>query len=82
MIRALRAAVAGWPLITVGPPRWMKSSFCQGGECAEIAEHDGRVWVRNSTRPRRLVGLPPDAFRELVAAAKAGELDSLRDGGT
>ncbi|MEV5146504.1 DUF397 domain-containing protein [Streptomyces sp. NPDC052727] len=32
---------------------WRKSSYsgAEGGECIEIAEADGAVWVRDSKRP-------------------------------
>lgn len=76
-MHAFRAAMAGWPLTAVGPPRWKRSSFCASSECAEVAGHDGRVLVRNSTRPSRVADLPPEAFRELLDGVRAGEFDSL-----
>ena len=53
-------------------PRWRKSSFSgNGGDCVEIADHAGRVLVRDSKNtdgPK--LAFNPAAWRELVTCVK------------
>jgi hypothetical protein len=57
--------------------RWRKSSYSgNGGECVEVASHDGMVLVRDtkarSTAPQRYTAAEWHAF---VAGVRNGEFD-------
>ncbi len=56
---------------------WRRSSYCQGGECAEIAKLDGMIALRNSTVPGAVVRYTVDEWRALVQAIKADEFADL-----
>jgi Domain of unknown function (DUF397) len=57
---------------------WYRSSFCQAGECVEIAETDGRVIMRSSVYPDGgYIYLSRKEFGFFLAAAKAGEYASF-----
>lgn len=56
---------------------WRKSSFCSGGECAEIRRKGDRILVRNSLAPRAVVAYTPEEFRALRLGIQAGEFDDL-----
>jgi hypothetical protein len=62
-----------WP----SPVAWRKSSFCSGGECAEIRRKKDRILVRNSLAPWKVVKYTPDEFRALQLGIRAGEFDDL-----
>ena len=57
---------------------WMKSSFCQSGECVEVGAVDGMVLLRDSKAPHggtlRFSAAEFDAF---VRGAAAGEFSNL-----
>jgi hypothetical protein len=58
---------------------WYKSSFCQAGECVEIATHKDVVVMRNSTRPSAgFVYFTPKEFGSFIVATKAGEYGAAR----
>jgi hypothetical protein len=56
---------------------WRRSSFCTGGECAEIGSKDGFVRIRNNQQPRTVVRLSPEEFRALQLAVRGHEFDDL-----
>jgi Domain of unknown function (DUF397) len=57
---------------------WCRASFCQTGECVEIAEHEDMVIMRSSAHPDAgYVYFSPKEFGSFLAAAKAGEYDSV-----
>jgi Domain of unknown function (DUF397) len=58
-------------------PSWQKSSFCASSECAEVAKKGEAVFLRNSTKQRRVVRLSADEWQALLRGAKAGEFDDL-----
>jgi Domain of unknown function (DUF397) len=66
---------------SIGPsesPSWRKSSYCAGGECAELAkEGSGIVVMRNSTRPSEVVRLSREEWRALRLGIASGEFDDL-----
>ena len=57
---------------------WLKSSFCQSGECVEVSAVDGMVLMRDSKAPQagtlRFSSAEFDAF---VRGAVAGEFSNL-----
>lgn len=58
---------------------WRKASFCQTGECVEIAANNGAVLMRNSAQPEMgFVSFTPEEFNTFLGAAKAGEFDLAR----
>lgn len=58
---------------------WCRASFCQTGECVEIAAHDDAVIMRSSAHPDAgYIYFSPKEFSSFVAAAKAGEFDLVR----
>lgn len=55
---------------------WYRASFCQTGECVEIAAHEDAVIMRSSTQPGgSYIYFSPKEFGSFLAAAKAGEFD-------
>ena len=58
------------------PTAWRKASFCQSGECVEVAQLNGMIAMRDSKDPRgHLLHYTTEEFRFLVRAIKAGEYD-------
>ncbi len=61
------------------PVDWHKASFCQNGECVEIAEHNDTVVMRNSAQPDSgYVYFMPEEFSTFLREAKAGRFDLAR----
>ena len=58
---------------TQRPPAWRKSSFCQSGECAEVAADDGEIAVRSTRAPADIVRFTTAEWHALVAGIRAGE---------
>jgi Domain of unknown function (DUF397) len=56
---------------------WRVSSFCSGGECAQVIRKGDRILLRSSTAPRAVVKYTPEEFRALQLGIKAGEFDDL-----
>lgn len=55
---------------------WHRASFCQTGECVEIAAYDKAVVMRSSTQPESgYIYFTPEEFTSFLVAAKAGDLD-------
>jgi hypothetical protein len=59
------------------PEMWRKSSFCQNGECAEVAVRDGEILLRSSRKPEHVVCLTAAEWEALVKGVQAGELQAL-----
>jgi hypothetical protein len=58
---------------------WHKASFCQTGECVEIAAYNDAVLMRSSAQPESgYVFFTPEEFTLFLGAAKAGEFDFTR----
>jgi Domain of unknown function (DUF397) len=60
-----------------GPIKWRASSFCSGGECAEVAMCDGMIVVRNSTDPQAVVQFTAGEWLALTRGIRAGDFDDL-----
>jgi hypothetical protein len=59
------------------PGVWHKSSFCQNGECAEVAVRgDGEILLRSSREPERVVRLTAAEWQALVKGVQAGEFSA------
>jgi len=58
-------------------PGWRRSSYCQNGECAEIAKLDGMVALRSSAAPDSVVRYTTEEWQALVRAIRAGEFADL-----
>ena len=58
---------------------WRKSSFSSSnGDCVELASDGALVYVRDSKDPDGgTLVLTPEAWGELLGAARSGELDYL-----
>jgi hypothetical protein len=56
---------------------WRRSSYCTGGECAEVGLKGGFVQIRNNRQPRAVVRLTPEEFRALQLAVRDHEFDDL-----
>ncbi|MEU8974472.1 DUF397 domain-containing protein [Streptomyces monashensis] len=57
---------------------WRKSSFsADTGNCIEIAEHDGYVFLRESDDPELVVRTTRRKLRAFLDGAKAGEFDDF-----
>jgi hypothetical protein len=56
---------------------WHRPSFCQAGECPEIAEIDGMIALRSSADPGSVIRYTSEEWRALVRAIKAGEFANL-----
>jgi hypothetical protein len=55
------------------PLAWRKSTFCQSGECAEVATDDGEIALRSTRAPEEVVRFTVPEWQALVAGIKAGE---------
>jgi hypothetical protein len=58
-------------------PAWRKASFCQGGECVEVARQNGMIILRDSGEPRGHVRYTAEEWRIFVRGIKGGEFDDL-----
>jgi Domain of unknown function (DUF397) len=56
---------------------WRKASFCQSGECVEVAELNGMIVLRDSKAPRRVLRYTTEEWRSFVLGIKASEFDDL-----
>ncbi len=57
---------------------WLKSSFCQSGECVEVSVADGLVLMRDSKAPQAgTLCFSADEFDAFVRGAVAGEFSNL-----
>ncbi len=36
---------------TPDQPKWLRSTYCSGGSCVEVAQHDDRILVRDGKNP-------------------------------
>jgi hypothetical protein len=60
------------------PSAWRSASFCQNGECVEVAEQDGWIVLRDSKDPDGSVQYyTTEEWRSFVRSIKAGEFDDL-----
>ena len=57
---------------------WLKSSFCQSGECVEVSAADGIVLMRDSKAPQAgTLRFTADEFDAFIRGAVAGEFSNL-----
>jgi hypothetical protein len=56
---------------------WRQSSFCAGGECAEVGESNGMVLMRSTLAPDRVVRFTREEFTALRLAFQNREFDDL-----
>jgi hypothetical protein len=59
------------------PPPWRKASYCQAGECAEVAEEDGEILLRSTRAPGIVVRLTGAEWQAFTKAVTAGEFSDL-----
>jgi hypothetical protein len=52
--------------------RWQCSSFCNGGECLEIARRDDAILVRNCGDPGRWLCFSTASWHDFVSKVKGG----------
>jgi predicted secreted Zn-dependent protease len=65
-------------VVWAGEITWRKASFCGGGECVEVGQHDGLVVMRDSKQPAgNLLRYTSEEWRAFVNGVKAGEFDNL-----
>jgi hypothetical protein len=58
---------------------WHKASFCQTGECVEIAAYNDVVLMRSSVMPESgYLRFTPEEFATFLEAAKTGEFSLAR----
>jgi hypothetical protein len=55
--------------------QWQKSSFSgiEGGNCLELAHHEGRILLRESDTPNMVVTAAPVRLHTLLLAIKTGQ---------
>lgn len=58
-------------------PAWRTASFCQSGECAEVAEEGGEVLLRSTRAPETVVRLTGAEWQALTKGIAAGEFSDL-----
>lgn len=63
----------------VPPIEWRVSSFCAGGECVQVAAHDGMIIMRDPAGSHTLTFTAAE-WRAFAAGLRAGEFDDLADG--
>jgi hypothetical protein len=57
---------------------WRKASFCQSGECVEVAQQGGVIIMRDSKEPLGgVLRYSVQEWRSLVYDVKAGKYDNL-----
>jgi hypothetical protein len=56
---------------------WRKASFCQAGECAEVAAEDGEILVRSTRQPGAIVRLTAAEWQAFAKGIAAGEFGGL-----
>jgi hypothetical protein len=57
---------------------WYRASFCQNGECVEIAAQNGVVIMRSSAEPDSgQIRFTPEEFGCFLREAKAGGYDLI-----
>jgi Domain of unknown function (DUF397) len=61
--------------MTQRQPAWRKSTFCQSGECAEVAADDGEIAIRSTRAPSDVVRFTVAEWQALIAGIKAGEFN-------
>jgi len=58
---------------------WCRSSFCQTGECVEIAAQEDVVVMRSTSHPDAgYIYFDPNEFASFLAAVKAGEFGPVQ----
>lgn len=65
-------------MATAGPGvlRWRCSSFCNGGDCIEVARLAGVVAIRNSADPGRFLTISAAGWQKFVRDLKGGLIPS------
>jgi hypothetical protein len=59
-------------------PAWRTASFCTSGECIQVAQRDGLIILRDSTRPDGIrLRYADEEWRSFVRIIKAGGFDDL-----
>ncbi|MFJ9245357.1 DUF397 domain-containing protein [Streptomyces sp. NPDC101776] len=55
--------------------QWQKSSFSgiEGGNCLELAHHEGRILLRESDTPNMVVTAAPARLHALLLTIKTGQ---------
>jgi hypothetical protein len=62
----------------VPQPAWRKSSFCQAGECVEVAQLNEEIILRSTRSPSAVVRLTADEWHAFAQGMRAGEFDEIR----
>jgi Domain of unknown function (DUF397) len=63
------------PFVKPSEMTWRKSSFCQGGACAEVAREGDEVLLRSTRAPGDVVRLTVAEWQALVRGIEAREFD-------
>lgn len=63
------------PFVKPSGVTWRKSSFCQGGACAEVAREGDEVLLRSTRAPGDVVRLTVAEWQALVRGIEAREFD-------
>jgi hypothetical protein len=56
---------------------WRKSSFCQQGECAEVALVNGEVIIRSTRLPAETVSFTVAEWQAFLVGVRAREFDQI-----
>ena len=56
---------------------WRKSSFCQNGECAEVAAEGEEVLLRSTRSPGEVIRLSAAEWQAFVRGIQANEFGDL-----
>ena len=61
-----------------GQAAFRRSSFCAANECIEVAQRNGVITLRDSTKIQgSMLNYAPEDWRRFVCRIKAGRLDAL-----
>jgi hypothetical protein len=61
-----------------GQAAFRRSSYCAAHECIEVAQRNGVITLRDSTKPKgSMLNYHPEDWRSFVRRIKAGRLDAL-----
>jgi Domain of unknown function (DUF397) len=67
------ADMRSYETIPTSPLDWHRASFCQTGECVEIAGHNGMVIMRSTQPDSVRLYFTTEEFGSFLREAKAGK---------
>jgi hypothetical protein len=73
--KTLDTKAKAMPFVQPRVLNWRKSSFCQQGECAELAREGDEILLRSTRAPGQVVRLTTAEWQALVRGIRAHEFE-------